>query len=74
MTNPCPDCPDGHDDPRRRTWAVWMPPVTSGDGRHRVIAVGRTDGSHVSDSEVAWLKSLIEDYRSDSKPPPHHGF
>jgi hypothetical protein len=57
----CPHCPDGHKRPSRGGWSVY---VTSGrdlDGQPISIAVERTDGSHVSNADADWIRTILND-------------
>lgn len=55
---PCPHCPDGHDDPNVKPWAVWVT-ATRVDGQPPYLHVAPTAGSHVSESDAAWLRKAI---------------
>lgn len=67
-TDPCPHCPDGHDDPNTKPWAVW---VTSSrlDGQPPNLCVAPTDSSHVAESDAEWLRQAIRDAKSRRHAP-----
>lgn len=60
---PCPHCPDGHQDPSRVPWSVRLGPVRDSDGQPMQLIVERTQGSHVAESDVEWLWQLIREHR-----------
>lgn len=62
-SEPCPHCPDGHQDPRRVPWCVYVGPERDSDGQPMHLRVERTQGSHVADSDATWLWDLIRTYR-----------
>lgn len=62
-SRPCPHCPDGHQDPSRVPWAVWMGSHRDGDGQPMHLIVARTQGSHVAETDAQWLRELIHKYR-----------
>lgn len=63
MTTPCPFCPDGHEDPARRPWSVWVGPSRDDDGQPIVLAVAKSDEAHVAESDAEWLRDLIARHR-----------
>jgi hypothetical protein len=69
-SEPCPHCPDGHQDPRRVPWCAYVGPERDSDGQPMHIRVERTQGSHVADSDANWLWNLIRTYRDADLVPP----
>jgi hypothetical protein len=59
----CPHCPDGHQDPNRVPWGVFVGPIRDSDGQPLHLIVLRTQGSHVAESDAHWLWELIRDHR-----------
>jgi hypothetical protein len=66
---PCPFCPDGHDDPRHKPWAAWLSLGRDSDGQPTHLIVSPTNGAHVAESDARWLRKLIREHRSDSDLP-----
>jgi transcriptional regulator with XRE-family HTH domain len=62
----CPHCLDGHQDPRRVPWAVYLDRERDSSGQPTRLAVYRAGGGHVAQSDADWLRQLIQDHRSDS--------
>lgn len=64
-TNPtadnCPHCPDGHASPWTRPWAVYVSTQLDGDKQPISLTVGRTNCSHVAESDAEWLRQVIRD-------------
>ncbi|MFC6080997.1 hypothetical protein [Sphaerisporangium aureirubrum] len=56
----CPHCPDGHARPLSRSWGVYVAATRDGDGQPTTIHVARSDGSHVAESDAAWIRQLID--------------
>jgi len=69
----CPHCPDGHDDPTIKPWAVAVASERDGDGQPIRLLVQPTDGSHVASSDAEWVRWLLNDVAFGGKPPraPH---
>lgn len=59
MTEPCPHCPDGHDNPLSKPWGVYVAPARDGDGQPTTLHVAPSNGSHVAESDAEWLRGLI---------------
>ena len=57
----CPHCPDGHEDPRRRPWAVMVSEQRDGDGQPITLLVGKTGLQHVSEADARWLREVIRE-------------
>lgn len=58
----CPHCPDGHEPPERRAWAVWVDTRNvDGDGQSVQLIVAKTGGWHCSESDAEWLRQVIRD-------------
>jgi hypothetical protein len=55
----CPHCPDGHANPRRRPWGVYVGPERDGDGQPTTLHVGPSNGAHVAESDAEWLRDVI---------------
>lgn len=55
----CPHCPDGHDDPRRKPWSVWVGIERDGDGQPTALHVAPSNAAHVAESDAEWLRELI---------------
>lgn len=67
----CEHCPDGHEDPRRRPWAVYVDEWRDGDGQPISLIVSKTGCQHVAESDAEWLRQVIRDARitpPDSEP------
>lgn len=62
----CPTCGDGHDHPARKPWAVFVLPINPGDDKPRTLAVGKTDGSHVHESDAEWVRQVLSQARKDA--------
>lgn len=65
----CTHCPDGHDDPLRRRWAVYLDPTPDGDGQPVTLHVCPSNGAHVAESDAVWLRKLINDSPSGRSAP-----
>lgn len=59
---PCPHCPDGHENPARRPWSVWVDPNPGGE-KPTVLHVAKSGSQHVSESDAEWLRELIRRHR-----------
>jgi hypothetical protein len=60
----CEFCPDGHEDPTRRPWAVYVHPSQSDyDGQPISLVVSKTGCQHVAESDAEWLRQVIRDAR-----------
>lgn len=66
-TTPCPHCPDGHDNPNTKPWAVWVS-ATRLDGQPPYLHVAPAGGSHVSESDAAWLRQAIRTTKRAAVP------
>jgi hypothetical protein len=65
----CEFCPDGHEDPTRRPWAVYVhPSERDGDGQPISLVVGKTGCQHVAESDAEWLRQLIRDAQASTPP------
>lgn len=64
----CSHCPDGHADPRRKPWSVWVGPERDGDGQPTTLHVAPSSGAHVAESDAEWLRELIRTHRSRTLP------
>lgn len=64
-TEPCPRCPDGHDDPTRKPWSAWVTTVTRSDGTPSTLTVAPSDGSHVAESDAEWLREVLRNARRE---------
>lgn len=60
----CPHCPDGHNDPVTRPWAVWAGSERDGDGQPVSLRVAPTNGAHVAESDAEWLRQAIRDAKA----------
>lgn len=58
----CEHCPDGHPDPAKRPWSVWVT-ETRVDGEPPYLMVAPADSTHVSESDAQWLRELISKRR-----------
>ncbi len=62
----CIHCMDGHEDPRRRPWAVYVDAVNlDHDGQPVRLIVAKTGGQHVAESDAEWLRQVIREARGD---------
>lgn len=68
-TTPCEFCPDGHRDPRKRHWGVYVGPERDGDGQPTTLHVMISNGAHVAGSDADWLWKLIRAYSGVSDYP-----
>jgi hypothetical protein len=57
--DPCSHCPDGHQPPHRRPWAVWVAEARDGDGQPTTIHVSRSDGAHVAEEDAQWIRDVL---------------
>lgn len=55
----CPHCPDGHRDPAKANWGVFVASERDHDGQPTHLRVEKVNGSHVADSDADWLWQLI---------------
>lgn len=55
----CEHCPDGHRRPGSKPMYVAIGPGLDSDGQPTHLRVGYTNGHHVSEHEVQWLRDLI---------------
>lgn len=60
----CEHCPDGHTDPARRNWGVYVGPERDSDGQPIRLYVEKSNGAHVSESDAEWLRKLIRRNKS----------
>ncbi len=58
----CPHCPDGHRDPNRRPWSVWVS-KTREDGQPPYLVVAPSGSAHVAESDAEWLREVIRNAR-----------
>jgi hypothetical protein len=58
---PCPFCPDGHPDPRKRHWGVYVGPERDSDGQPTTLHVMISNGAHVAGSDADWLWKVIRE-------------
>ena len=64
-TGACPFCPDGHEDPERRPWGVYVDTVNvDGDGQPTRLIVAKSAGQHVAESDAEWVRNLLNPERS----------
>lgn len=63
MTMSCEHCPDGHRDPAKRPWTVFVSEDRDNDGQPTHLYVCPSDSGHVSESDADWLRELIRKYR-----------
>jgi hypothetical protein len=56
----CPHCDPKHSDPSTRSWGVFVGSERDGDGQPTHLRVMVSDGSHVAESDAAWLWDLIQ--------------
>ena len=63
MTTSCEHCPDGHRDPTKRPWSVFVSEDRDSDGQPTHLYVCPSGGGHVSESDAEWLRELIQKYR-----------
>jgi len=68
-TPECPHCPDGHDDPSTKPWAVSVGPERDGDGQPLTLHVGPTNCAHVAESDAEWLRQVIRDAKATRHAP-----
>lgn len=59
----CEHCPDGHRDPAKRPWSVFVSEDRDSDGQPTHLYVCPSGGGHVSESDAEWLRELIRKYR-----------
>jgi hypothetical protein len=69
IPEPCEFCPDGHRDPRKRHWGVYVGPERDDDGRPTTLHVMISGGSHIAQSDADWLWKLIRDEKGISNYP-----
>lgn len=55
----CPFCPDGHRDPLKYPWAVWVGQARDKDEQPTQLIVSRTGSQHVAESDAEWLREVI---------------
>lgn len=60
MNEECEHCPDGHDSPGTKSWAVFVSEDRDSGGQPTHLYVAPADGSHVSESDAQWLRDLIK--------------
>lgn len=60
----CEHCPDGHEAPERRPWAVWVSPERDEDGQPVQLTVSKTGSQHVAESDAEWLREVIRQAKS----------
>lgn len=63
MNEECEHCFDGHSDPAKRSWAVFVSEDRNSDGQPTHLYVCPSGGGHVSESDAEWLRKLISKYR-----------
>jgi hypothetical protein len=68
-TPECPHCPDGHDDPNNKPWAVYVAPERDLDGEPVRLHAMPTEGGHVSESDAEWLRQVIRDAKASRHAP-----
>lgn len=67
MTDECEFCPDGHEAPERRPWAVYVDRVHLDHDEQPVsLIVCKTGGQHCAESDAEWLRQVIRDGKSDA--------
>ena len=60
---PCPYCPDGHNDPNRKPWSVWVAqPHSLLKPSH--LEVAPSDSWHVAETDAEWLREVIRRART----------
>lgn len=65
----CEHCPDGHEDPAKRPWSVFVSEDRDSDGQPTHLYVCPSGGGHVSESDAQWLRKLIQKYRQPQNGP-----
>lgn len=63
--NECEFCPDGHEAPERRPWAVYVNTVNVDHDRQPTdLIVCKTGGQHCAESDAEWLRQVIREARA----------
>lgn len=55
----CEHCPDGHENPESRPWAVFVALERDGDGQPTHLYVAPTAGQHVAESDAEWARARL---------------
>lgn len=55
----CEHCPDGHENPESRPWAVFVAMERDGDGQPTHLYVAPTAGQHVAESDAEWARARL---------------
>lgn len=55
----CPHCSPTHGDPNSCSWGVYIGPERDGDRQPTTLHVMKSDGAHVAETDVEWLRGLL---------------
>jgi hypothetical protein len=60
--NKCPHCVDGHGEPNRCSWNVFVGSQIDSDGQPLYLIVQPANGAHVAQEDADWLYELMKNW------------